>query len=531
MKGIRAVPAASSGQPLLDFLRSRAPGDANEEHSTRPLPDEDPEPNRLRWMAGAADGVGVNLLGAGDEDSHIEAVVTQVLAVTSARRPRRAAHALYQTLVAGPPVIGWAESFSQAIIEARAPAKAMRELSRWLLKTSAEREPLKFGLVLCGLTGAGTDDDVLDLGGHEEFTVFAATAVMRSADDPDLALFELARRVHGWGRIHLVERLVESPHDEIKEWLLRGGYRNTVMDEYVAYLVAQACGLKQALDEHDVDEELLDSAGGLVVALLRGGPAQDIDDYHDGVPVITSYIEHVRSRPITIERAGTIAEIRRWLTSPDADWVERTGRDWTNSVREPLEDACQAILARAETIQLVEEGLRSGDDKVFRSADYVAGLMGIDTFERHISMLQDDPLRSGSWYHAVRQADEARMRRIVALAEARLPLAAVATGPADLLGLGPEFAVHGCIDFVLPGLGPYPGTGWPLVRTALRSPVIRNRHGALRVLNEWGLARWPEAAHGALREAREIEPTEAVRTHMQGLLEDGHLPPSQPFSL
>ena len=123
------------------------------------------------------------------------------------------------------------------------------------------------------------------------------------------------------------------------------------------------------------------------------------------------------------------------------------------------------------------------------------------------------------------------MRRIVALAEAALPLAAVATGPADSLGLGPEFAVHGCLDFILPRLAPYPGAGWSLVAAALRSPVIRNRHGALRVLDAWGLAAWPQAAYGALREAREIEPNDTVRTNMHCLLEDGHLPPAQQFSL
>jgi hypothetical protein len=137
--------------------------------------------------------------------------------------------------------------------------------------------------VLCGLTGAGADNDVLLLGGHEEFTLFAATAVMRSAADPDPVLFDLAHRVHGWGRIHLVERLIESPRSEIEDWLLRGGYRNTVMDEYVAYLVAERCGLKEALHDPVVDEELLDAAGGLIVALLHGGPAQDIEGYDDGV--------------------------------------------------------------------------------------------------------------------------------------------------------------------------------------------------------------------------------------------------------
>lgn len=520
-----AVPGASSGEPLLDFLRRRSTDDAtSRDQSTRELPDEDHQPNRLRWMAGAADGVGLGSPEVDDEDIHVARVIRQTLATTSARDSPGPAHALYRMLVEGPRVSGWADAFSEEVARVSGPAEPLRELGRWLVRTSAEREPAKFGIVLCGLAGAGTDAEVLVLGGHEEFTLFAATAVVRSTDDPDLILFDLARRVHGWGRVHLVERLVESPRTDIKEWLLRGGYRNDVMNEYVAYLVAERCGLSTALDEPEVDDQLLDAAGGLVVALLHGGPAQDIDDYADGVAVVTSYIEHARRKPVTIERAGVLAEIREWVESPDADWDDRTGRGWTTSVREALGDACQAVLERPETIELVESGLRSSDDRVFGFADYVAGLLGIDTFEHHMALLRSQPLRQHSWDHAIRQADEARTRRIVALAEATLPVAAVATGPADLLGLGLEFAVHACLDFILRGLGAYPGTGWPLVEAALRSPVIRNRHGALRALSGWGLAEWPPGAEGELKRAREIEPDGDLRRMMQGLLDDGQLP-------
>ena len=244
-------------------------------------------------------------------------------------------------------------------------------------------------------------------------------------------------------------RPIPDAENEIKEWLLRGGYRNTVMDEYVAYLVAHACGLKHALDEHEVDEELLDAAGGLVVALLRGGPAQDIDDYHDGVPVITSYIEHVRRCPMTIDRAGTVAEIRRWLTSPDADWRQRpvgAGRARFGSrSRTPARRSWIKPRRSSWSRMACEPGMTRCSRR--RTTCWPHG-------NRHLrATCLASSGRSSSkrkLVSRVRQADEARMCCIVALAEATLPLAAVATGPADLLGLGPEFAVHGCIDFVLP---------------------------------------------------------------------------------
>jgi Cyclic nucleotide-binding domain len=49
-------------------------------------------------------------------------------------------------------------------------------------------------------------------------------------DDPAQALWSIARRVHGWGRIQVVERLNGTGNLEIQGWMLREGFRNEVMD-------------------------------------------------------------------------------------------------------------------------------------------------------------------------------------------------------------------------------------------------------------------------------------------------------------
>jgi hypothetical protein len=93
----------------------------------------------------------------------------------------------------------------------------------------------------------------------------------------------------------------------------------------------------------------------------------------------------------------------------------------------------------------------------------------------------------GDYWYFVMQTDALeRIDRVVALAEERLPLEQIATGPADELGLGPKFEHHSALDFVLQDLSRFPGKGWPLVRAALRSPVVRNRNMAVRALAAWG---------------------------------------------
>lgn len=57
-------------------------------------------------------------------------------------------------------------------------------------------------------------------------------------------------------------------------------------------------------------------------------------------------------------------------------------------------------------------------------------------------------------------------------AEETLPLQEIASGPADSLGLGPEFRHHSALGFVLQDLRRFPGKGWPLIRAGLQSPVV-----------------------------------------------------------
>ncbi|MGH9455282.1 MAG: hypothetical protein ACRD2O_15080 [Terriglobia bacterium] len=85
--------------------------------------------------------------------------------------------------------------------------------------------------------------------------------------------------VHGWGRIQIVDRLVRTHDPQIQAWLLREGFRNSVMDEYLACICARADRLHEALKASGVDRPLLDGAAGIFRALIAGGPAEGIDEY------------------------------------------------------------------------------------------------------------------------------------------------------------------------------------------------------------------------------------------------------------
>jgi hypothetical protein len=114
--------------------------------------------------------------------------------------------------------------------------------------------------------------------------------------------------------------------------------------------------------------------------------------------------------------------------------------------------------------------------------------------------------------------DPERINRVVRLAEERLPLAEIATGAAEELGLGLEYQAHSALDFVLQDLRRFPRKGWKLIRTGLLSPVTRNRNMALRALAAWERETWSNEAELLLRRALEVEPNTETRDSIRKVL-------------
>ena len=348
-------------------------------------------------------------------------------------------------------------------------------------------------------------------------------ALANSEGDPEAELWDLAKNVHGWGRVHVVERLAKTDNPEIKDWLLREGYKNSVMYEYLAYACATGGNLLAALETGDIDAELLASAGEIIKALLHGGPAENIDSDPDGAAVVEQYLRHLAARASSIPEFLAVATIWDFLSNDEADWEGRTSRGWTLELRTALLRQCNVIIERPVWRQLVPNGLESTDEQTFYDANQAASIPGIATWEHHWKRLQAEPLNPRRWFHVMQTCGSERVGEIIAFAERALPLAAIAKGPGRELGMGKEHQPHQCLGFVLQGLRAHPGCGERLIKVGLRSPVISNRNGALEVLAAWGKPKWPQSAEATLAEASVQEPDEKVRESMQKVIDGGKL--------
>ena len=243
----------------------------------------------------------------------------------------------------------------------------IRAIARLLADEAPERELVKFGIALTGVFGEiGVDRPTLDaLGAHEEFTLFVAVA-LANLHAGEHALWELAKRVDGWGRIQLVYRMTETKDPEIRAWMLRDGFRNSVMDEYLAYTCAVAGGLLEALAPDHIDDALFDGASDIIAALARGGPAEDLFALPDREATVARWLDHVEARRLTMHVIGALDDLRAAPLTPDLMFrTERIARS----------------LAAEE---IVRSALASDDPSTFARAVAAAHRRGIDPTDRLI---------------------------------------------------------------------------------------------------------------------------------------------------
>jgi hypothetical protein len=471
-------------------------------------------------------------MGGEEPTARAQAIAAAVAALVAEASDERLA-ALYATVTDGAPLLGVADALSEALLARQGSLDPARvaTVGEHLARNAHHREAVKLGILLLGLVGAGATHEavVTTLGAHDELTLFAAVALSHMAGEA--AMVNLAKRVTGWGRIQIVERLATTEDPEIADWLLREGWRNEVMLEYTATICARAGRLAARLGDPAVDDAILDGAAAILEAMVsgRGGPAEGIDDWAEAAAGVAAYLARLGEG----RGAGSIAHLlaaatlRDFLDEPDVDgaggWAARL-RDgvggWTAARRAELRARAEEVVARPGWRPLVEAALASGDPARLWDADRAARLLGIDTYDVHRQRVERAPTDAFAWSRLLLGAGGARLAEAVALAERLLPLEAIATGPSDELGLGPSYAAHTALEMVVQALPEAPaGLGWPLVRAALRSPVVRGRHGAVRVLFAWERARWPAEVAPLVERALEEEPNDGVRARLEALRE------------
>lgn len=504
------------GPPLYEWLSERL---RSGQPAAVALPDQpEPGPDELRWEPGALDGLMTHHAGV-PESSTLSGRLCDLILRACERPSRRCLWRLHEAL-AEHPALEYLDALLEELVQRPwVDPDTLREVGLWLATCGTQRDPVKVGIGLIGISGVGdARGTLLVLGRSDEFTLYVAVAFANTADDPEGSLWELAQHVEGWGRIHAVERLAHTRDPGIKAWLLREGYRNTVSNEYLAFVAATTGELARALEARRIDDALRRGAGDMIRALLSGGPAENMDDYHDGAAAVSAYLRHVDPPRGRLDDFVTVAAISDHLADAAADWDRRAARGWSATVRQWMESRCAEVLAHQHWARLAVEGLSATDDPTVERAHAVARRLHVNTFEIDLGRLQQRSLDPKGWQRVLSDCPVRRLEEVLDIARRSLPLRAIASGPGHDLGLGSEHVPHGCLSVIVQALCRYPGHGWDLIAVALQSPVTHNRNAALCTLTAWGRDAWPPDVREVLEDVRHREPLVDTRDAIETML-------------
>jgi hypothetical protein len=417
------------------------------------------------------------------------------------------------------------------------------EMKRLLLE-SGYRDEVKFAIAIVSAFGDADDAEIFrTLARHEEFTLYAAVALTNVVDDPVQEWLHLLPQVSGWGKTELSELLLQEPEPrpEVCDKVLRQG-----LGIGNALSLAIGCRLHQALAEPEIDDELLEGAREIFDGLTWSMESpDDLFDFPDAGLATERLLAHLAPRAETLDHFLTVYELRRFLEPPSAEEDARLA-ELFGGEEEALDVAeherrraqagfdpgrlqrvyvlCSSILDRPRWPWLAQAALESSDERARDTGIEAAKRLGLPLHEYLVSQIEAHPNDSTLWFEFVWGASEERINEAIRLAERVLDLDAVATGPAlELIGPPEEEGPHQAFEFVLQELDRFPGTGWSLLRCALRSPVVRHRLGALRALSHWPPDGWAAEMRAGVEECLE-DPDDEVRAAAGAVLAGEPIP-------
>jgi hypothetical protein len=426
----------------------------------------------------------------------------------------------------GDSVIGIIDEFLDMVTNASPPVNPhLIGFSQDLALKTNHRNSVKVGIALIGVCrDKNCINEVKIIGLHDEFTLFSMVAIGNLSENLVDDFWEMAKKVDGWGKIHIVERLAKMDlPSHIKKWLITDGYKNSIMYEYLAYTCAVAGDLDKVMEEETIDYAMFKSSGEIIEALIAGGPAEDISHYKPASTLISSYIRHGLAHATDVSDFNILNQLKDFLIELQADIGEHAENGWTQDIISNCLIDIVKIVSRADWPRVATKALDSSDNVVFWNAKKAAKALQIDFWDIVWSRLKKSPFESLLWYDVVHEAKPGNVDEVLKFAMEVLPLNELATGPRDSLGMGPEFDKHKSLDYIITFLEDFPRKGEPILLGALDSPVTRNRNMAIKVLHKWGKANWSESLLMKLEQLSKIEPNKDTKQNISRVLKGEEL--------
>ena len=201
-----------------------------------------------------------------------------------------------------------------------------------MIEMSPDKECVKFGLGLSDLfecRDEGFHNTIRTLGLSDEFTVYCVISMLMWHNGNE-EIFDLVKKVHGWGRIHAIDRL-RPETQEIRDWLFYEGIDNTVLPGYSAFPVFVNSEAEKRLDQK-MDRKDFEAMSRLIEALLPDEPVPGLSTLANADEILMKFLERAGEQSLTEGDLDLIREIRLFARNEE-------------HVMPDLDEACTRLLS------------------------------------------------------------------------------------------------------------------------------------------------------------------------------------------
>ena len=215
-------------------------------------------------------------------------------------------------------------------------AENLYEYAIGLIQLSDNRECVKYGLLILGLLVINNEEEkdiIRTLALSDEFTIFCIQ-IMYTWSGGNNDIFETARKVHGWGRIHALELLkpLMPRAKEIREWMLKEGIHNNVAPSYSALTCWKNANIGSILYVDPTYEELY-YIGKILDAMLDESAVPGISTLDKRIDILLKYLEKARKYALCTEDYEVIDHIYQYGLEVNAEEIIKSAQDMLHSDR------------------------------------------------------------------------------------------------------------------------------------------------------------------------------------------------------
>lgn len=337
-------------------------------------------------------------------------------------------------------------------------------------------ESVKLGLTLLRLFDVTRNENhkgqFLDLfknlGCCEDFTGYVLDNLyyFTEGERQELLLF-FADKLHGWGKINVVESLKPST-PEIKNWILCHGCKNDIMYNYLALVCATKCELKQRLWQGGLSDEEFAGATDIMMGLIDEGPCPGLSATDEPQEIALAYLRELRNRELNITLVDFIYGIEGYFINkslPGADEVSGEIAKLTESI---------------DMESFIKANMSSHTFMCLRLSDR----FNIDLSEDLLVLIENDIKKYFNMSGYILKKST-KLTEFFALCDERIKEEDYPNEMGDSMQIGPMEGNMLPLDLVVQYLEKFPLKGRNMIKICMQSPVIRWRGMAARTLAGW----------------------------------------------